>query len=510
MNRLETKQAYSDALSVAKKNGEELAAMRWLCLNDLFFLLVNILNRADADRDWIFDRCREVAANPNGYLDLWSREHYKSTVITFALTIQDILKNPEITVCLLAYSRPLAKAFLRQIKREFEGNKKLLELFPDILYDNPWKDAPKWSEDDGIIVQRRGNPREATIEAWGLVDGQPTGRHFKLLVYDDTVTKESVTTPEMIAKVTEAWEMSLNLSTEGGKKRYIGTRYHFQDTYQEMMRRGAVIPRVYPGTDDGTINGNPVLFDREWLDERRKVMGSFVFSCQILQNPIADSSRRFDPAWLQYWNVENWEKMNRYIFVDPANTKKKKSDYTAIWVVGYSEDNSFYVIDMVRDRLKLNDRTTALFDLHRKYLPKAVFYEEYGMQADIEHIKYVQGQDNYRFRIIPVGGQISKHERIEGLMPLFEDARVFLPHRIVKNNYENKPEDLVQVFIEQEFKTYPVASHDDMLDCLARLEDEAVKKHLKRPQGYNRMDIGQQAQYMNRGGYDVGPSPLER
>jgi hypothetical protein len=58
---------------------------------------------ADLNRDWYFARCREVQAAPNGYLDLWGREHGKSSLITFGLTIQDILNDPEITVGIFSY-----------------------------------------------------------------------------------------------------------------------------------------------------------------------------------------------------------------------------------------------------------------------------------------------------------------------------------------------------------------------------------------------------------------------
>ena len=79
------------------------------------------------------------------------------------------------------------------------------------------------------MVKRKGNPKESTLEAWGLVDGQPTSAHFGLRVYDDVVAPESVTTPEQINKTTEAWELSDNLGTIGGRKWHVGTRYHFGD-----------------------------------------------------------------------------------------------------------------------------------------------------------------------------------------------------------------------------------------------------------------------------------------
>ena len=46
--------------------------------------------------------------------------------------IQDILKNPEITVGIFSHTRPIAKAFLDQIKNELQDNI-LLKEFQDIV-----------------------------------------------------------------------------------------------------------------------------------------------------------------------------------------------------------------------------------------------------------------------------------------------------------------------------------------------------------------------------------------
>jgi predicted phage terminase large subunit-like protein len=450
------------------------ADLKALALADLFFLLRHLLNRPDIEHPWLYERCREVAAAPDGRLDLWARGHYKSTIITFALTIQDLLNNPELTVGIFSHTRPIAKSFLRQIMRELENNQLLKDLFPEVLWDNPRRQAPKWSEDDGVILKRAGNPKEASLEAWGLVDGQPTGRHYALRVYDDVVTRESVTTPEMIAKVTEAWELSLNLGAAGGRARYIGTRYHAADAYQVIMERGAAIPRLHPATVDGSPGGAPVLLSREALAEKRRAMGPYVFGSQMLQNPLADAVQGFREEWLRFYGEGapgNWREMNRYLLVDPASEKKPGSDYTVIWVLGLAPDHNYYLLDGIRDRLNLTERGERLLALHKKWRPISVGYEKYGQQADIEHILYVQNQRNYRFPIMPLGGAMPKNDRIRRLIPLFEQARVWLPHKLRFIDYERRERDMVHEFIRQEYLHFPVAGHDDMLDALARIAD---------------------------------------
>lgn len=456
--------------SHGRKNGSLDGVIRELCLVDLFYLLVRVCGRVDMLHPWVYGRVREVEREPDNHVDLCARGHFKSSTITFGLTIQDILKDPEVTFGIFSHTRPIAKAFLRQIMRELEGNVVLHAAFPDVLWGTDIRQAPKWSEDDGIIVRRKSNPPEATVEAWGLVDGQPTSKHFKVLLYDDIVVEGSVTTPDMIEKTMRGLEQSYNLANENFVRRFAGTRWHFNDAYRTVIDRGTAKARERPGTDDGTETGNPVFWSKTLLAEKRRDMGPYTFAAQILLNPKADSLKGFKREWLRYYSTMP-VKTNNYILVDPASSKKKGSDYTAIWVIGLGRDGNYYALDIVRDRLTLTERAGRLMELHRKWNPIQVRYEKYGAQADIEHIKTEQEKQGYRFDIVEVGGQTKKEDRIGRLIPLFEQGKIYLPKSLHVTDYQKVTVDLVHEFIESEFMPFPVGIHDDMLDALARIQE---------------------------------------
>lgn len=493
MTRAERVKQYEEIHQDAQSSGHLVEAVRELIETDLFYLLTHPLDRQDVNNDWLYERCNEVQDNPDEMLDLWAREHYKSTIVTYALTIQDILKDPEITVGIFSHTKPIARAFLRQIKYELETNQVLKDLYPDILWTDPKKDAynagATWSEEKGIIVKRKTNPKEATVEANGLVDGMPTSKHYSLLIYDDVVTVESVTSPEMMMKTTDALALSYNLGAHGGRRRFIGTRYHFNDTYNTLIKRKTVTTRIHPATHDGTMTGTPVFLAHEKLAEKRRDMGPYIFACQMLQDPQADNVQGFKDNWIRFYgNHPKPEDLTIYILCDPANEKRKMNDYTSMFVIGLAQDRNYYWIDGVRDRLNLTERTEMLFYLHQKWssrltTPYQVGYEKYGMQSDIQHIEYVMEEKAYRFKITELGGQTPKNDRIRRLIPIFEQGRFWMPKRMIRTTTDGKEIDLVETFLDEEFRPFPVMSHDDMLDCCARIEDPDVRKFFPMPTG---------------------------
>lgn len=421
---------------------------------------------------------------------------HNSTIITFGLTLLNILNNPEITVGIFSHTRGGAKKFLRQLKEEMENNKDLVDLFPEILWEKPKSQAPKWGEETGLIVKRQGNPKEATVEAWGLVDGMPTGSHFFLRIYDDVVTPASVSTPDQIKKTTDAWALSDNLGMEGGIVRTIGTYYHHFDTYREMEERGAVVVRKHPCcqySEDARGEKTPdfstaVLKAPATLRKKYRDQGVYIFGCQMMLNPTADKSQGFRLDWLKRWEPRTHKNLFVFGLFDPSSGKNKKNqdgkdrDYSAGWVIGYAADEKFRVLDMLRDKLTLTERQKALEELHRFWEMEFWAYEEEGMQSDIAHFEACMEQNLYDMDIIPVKSRgLSKNDRIKRLVPLFEAGKIILPNRLVKADWEGKSVNLVTSFIKEEYEPFPVLKHDDMLDALSQVENEEVKKRLRLP-----------------------------
>jgi predicted phage terminase large subunit-like protein len=472
MTRVEVTAKYRAALQRAERDGCRQKVVEYLAHTDLFFLLTRVLHREDADNDWVFQQCRMYQAAPDGYFDLWWREGYKSTIITFAGIIFGLMNDPERTYGIFSVTRPIAKSFLKQIKIELETNQVLKEIASDVFWQDPKRQAPRWSADDGLVIKRKSNPKEGSIEAWGLIDGQPAGPHFTDLHYEDIVNKETVRTQGMLEKATEAFLLSLNLGVRGGRRRGAGTRWHYADTHSVIIKRNIMIPRIWTATKDGTFTGEPWLLTREQLQKKIEDMGPYIAACQLFLDPKQESLEGFKEEWLRYWKADRYTGLNLYILCDPANEKKVGSDYTVFVLVGVGSDRNYYVINWIRDRLSLTERANVLFKWHQQYRPVGVGYEQYGMQSDIAHFTDRMERDNYRFGITALAGRLGKFDRIARLIPLFFQGRVYIPETCPYVQYDGAQVDLTRIFVNDEYMAHPFEEHDDMLDALARILDE--------------------------------------
>jgi hypothetical protein len=413
--------------------------------NDRYYLLTVSCHRQDAWHPWIFDRCREVEAAPDDHLDLWARGHYKSSIGTFAGCIQEVLVDPEITIAILSGKSAIAIPFLTQIQQEFENNTDLKRIHSDVLWQEPRKEAPLWARDKGIIVKRKGNPKEATIEAFGIIDGMRTGRHFDLLDFDDLIDETMVDNPDIVRKVTQRWELSGNLGrhTKKTRKWHWGTRYSYADTYGVILERSILKERRYPATENGQLNGKPVLMQQEEWDKVRTAQRSTA-NAQMLLNPLAGNENTFSTTGFRHYDVIPTV-MNVFIMIDPSKGKSKRSDRTAIAVVGIDVGGNKYLLDGYCHRMKLSRRWELISQLKHKWSDHPgvealrVGYEQYGMQVDLEVIEEYQDRFDDHFLIEELNttrdGTHTKNDRISRLEPDFNRGIFYLPAMIYHPEY---------------------------------------------------------------------------
>ncbi len=223
------------------------------------------------------------------------------------------------------------------------------------------------------------------------------------------------------------------------------------------------------------------------LNELITDLGEYSYAGQYLQEPVPPGGGLFKVTNVKYYDQTefNFSRANGFILCDPAgvgqigqnNAKRKKSDWTAYMVVALSDDQNYYLVDIVRDKLNPTERINTLVSLHREWSehfgkPLKVGYESYGLQSDLHYIEAKQNEESYHFPLIPLGGKMAKEDRIARLIPDMENQRWYFPHKIMYKDSSNRTFDLVAEMIKGEMMTFPVSKHDDCLDALSRIYDE--------------------------------------
>lgn len=215
---------------------------------------------------------------------------------------------------------------------------------------------------------------------------------------------------------------------------------------------------VYAKAEENGEYFFPERLNQQFLDKAKLTMGSMLYANQYLNEVFPEEDRKFRKDWFQYYD-KTPENCYTFCFIDPAISKKARSDYTGIVVVDVDARGDWYVRVARRNKISPTETIKLIFDLHREFKPKMIGIET---QAYQEALMYFLSEEMRKTQtMIPVTGVKRTHEskemRILALQPRFEWGRIKLLKGL---------EDL-----ETELLQFPRGSHDDIADALASIEE---------------------------------------
>lgn len=465
-----------EELIKAIKIDQQLLKNKWA--RDLYTFNRDVLN-VDKGKGMVslsgfhIEMCEFVDKNPQKQkLILVPRGHLKSSLVTIGKTISWILENPSVRILIANATYQMSISFLNVIQRQLKNNPLIAEIYGPIA-TNP----EKWSENMITLDQAKevGGKKEATVFCYGM-GGNLVSQHFDKIILDDVVNEDTVSTREQIEKTIQFYRLCQPLLEKGGEMLILGTRWHDEDLYGWIMdqengiiqdfdvfERKAIEDELWDNSLKKFVKGTvlwPEKFSLDELSMIRRRMGPYTFSTQYQNEVVAPENADFKREWFRYYENSdlNGKDLNRYTLVDPAISLEQDADYTAIITVGIDKYGNIFILDILRERLKVDGLINALFYQYEKWHPREIGIEDVAFQKALRYALRQEEEKRNRFlptlELKPHGR--SKDQRVRGLQPLYANGTLYHNRDLIFN-----------VYLEDELLRFPRGKHDDMVDALA-------------------------------------------
>lgn len=366
--------------------------------------------------------------------------------------------------------------YISAIKDQIDNNEVLRLICTDkdgVYVLEPDKNAAGgWTEDRVLLKHRTKLGMKEPSLFVSAVDNNRTGMHPDVIIMDDLVSEATVTTPEQRNKTKTHYRFSLSLLERNGLQVVIGTRYHMDDLYDELLKNEGfnciVRPAILP-------NGKcyfPSKYPMEVLQELRRDQGADIYNSQYMLDPTNEEDAVFKVGNLQYYledfteaylDVENTKPkpvafQQVAVLTDLAITQNKRSDYTVIMIVGITCDKKIYVLDYIQDKLTPSQIVQGIFEQYDKarnfgYV-NGVYIETVAFQKVMLYL--LKDEAKRRGVTIPLRELKTNRDktlRINGLVPLVDKGDIYISPKHVE--------------LKNEMREFPFGKHDDIVDTLA-------------------------------------------
>ena len=400
---------------------------------------------------------------------LMPRGTLKSSCVTIGFTIQFLLNHRDARVLIDSETFTKATAFIKEIKGHLEGNEVLREIWMAKwgVYPDQNKRSNTWSDSSLVLAHRVTSKKEPSIEASGI-DVTKNGMHYDLIIFDDLHSEVNTQTKDQIDKAINHFKLAYSLLDPDCPVIVIGTRWTYTDLYQYIIDERAdsfnFITRAAKSSDGELLY--PGRLTITFLEKQRKGQGSYIFSCQYMNNPVDEETAKFKREWFKYKNLSEVEGLpiNWYLTIDPS-FEGDTSDYAAFVISGMDYQNQLYVRHILKVKRTYGQIVMLTFELYRRFQPKMIIVETLATQKSLEYsYKEKQREMGSWLPIRYVNSrQRSKEERIVALSPKYEFGEVY--HIRECNQIEELEDELIH---------FPKAKNDDVSDAFATVLEYAT------------------------------------
>jgi len=409
------------------------------------------------------------------------RGHLKTTVLTVGSTLWMIVKNPNMRHFLASDTIDVSERFLFEIKQNIQHNERLKLLFPR-LKPLSRESGGKWKKDQ-ILIERQTRVKDPTITAMSAGQAM-TGTHYDRGIYDDIMTEKNAATEEKIDFIIRWYHSSQPLLDPGSHKIIVGTRYRDNDIYGHLAEETDLPFYVRKAVEDGEpLWKSQIVVDH--VKKMRRELPSSIFSAQYMNDPIDAESQEFLSEWIQRWTIEDvrgwmsapenaaadellerwYGTLNIYMGCDPSRTVRKRSDYTAVMIVGVDQQERRFVLDYVRKKIKSPEIIRLFVSTFEKWRPLQARIETVGGDEHlfplIRNALIEKGLQHHRLRAFSTHHFMMKEDRIRALVPPFEKRMYW-----IKEDHDDLANELLR---------FPFGKHDDLIDTLAYMERQCIK-----------------------------------
>lgn len=467
-----------------------------------------------------------IALKEPSMRDLWNgmegavfaapRGFAKSTIISLGVPIYWGCHKKKRFVVLISNTDTQADLLAEAIRKEFEENEHIKEVFGELRGDRFLNGAMRWTNQDFTIAHT--NPpgstdrRDITWTTRYIARGMlvrirgAKSRHRRpdALILDDCENDENVQTPEQREKVWNFFTKSLlpMLDPHTGVLLVVGTVLHFDSLLARLLgdKYGSVyIRRLWKAIQDGVSIWNS-RWPLERLERLKKQLTAKAWQSEMENNPIDEEARKFRPEWVQWYRTSDLEVRNGALYafgqplrivagVDQAieEEEDKRSDESAIVVCGVTPDRRVLVLHVWHDRVDFPSQVQRVLQTKSDWKVSLCGMEKPAYQRALAQQVFLQSKRRFT-GIRQLKNTAPKYERITGMSIAFERGRVLLraaepcscgrkdPDVHASDCMEeggNRWDDLRRIIIHEgaadlydQLTKFPSHAHDDIPDAL--------------------------------------------